>query len=586
MLCPTDNEKNLGIKIDEVLQEVFDDQVQHDDDAELPKEPDRGDSIVKERRADNQELFAEGSSCLRKQNAPAKHTNRRMKSEEENRVDHLYEVLLEVLDSQTQQHDDAELSEKPDKGDSLQVDKESRQRTADIQELFVEGHNRQRKANAVAKPTIRKMKSEEDVVDRLNEVLQEVPDSQRLHHNDPRLSVKPATGDSLKKKNMQRTTDIHETFVDGNNSQRKADAAAKPTNLRMISEAKNEANDLNEVLHWQEVPGSQLQHHYNAELSEKPASGHSFGNTQRTADIQELSIDGSNGQRKANTVATNRNQEKKSEKENIVDHLHELLLEVLDNQAQHHDEAELSEEMKSEEENMVDHLCELLLQVHDSQAQHPDEAELSEKPPGGDSLHTEILQRRADIQEHFNNQYKADAAAKPTNRKTKSEEENLADHLYELLLEALDSQEQHHDDAKLSEKPANTDNEEVPVRVSATTMGPTKEKKPAMTPRQNRDVRRHTAPVQPVSISGVSVHNHGPGNVYNSDVGNTKDSTVWNVGNDNSENYFQPMLKPTKSAATTRQNVRVETGPSRWHSVASVDPVLLYPPPWLGDCRQ
>ena len=69
------------------------------------------------------------------------------------------EVLLEVLGSQAQHHDDAELSEQPARDHSF--DKEDAQRKADIRDLLAEGSNSQRKA-AAAKPTNRKMKSEEE----------------------------------------------------------------------------------------------------------------------------------------------------------------------------------------------------------------------------------------------------------------------------------------------------------------------------------------------------------------------------------------------------------------------------------------
>lgn len=89
-----------------------------------------------------------------------------------------------------------------------------------------------------------------------------------------------------------------------------------------------------------------------------------------------------------------------------------------------------------------------------------------------------------------------------------------------------------------------TGDEDVPV--SATTMGPTKKKKPAMNPKQN--VRRQTAPPQlPGLISGVSINNYGSGTVFNRDVGNIKNATISNVGNNNSENYFQPRQKPTNA---------------------------------------
>jgi hypothetical protein len=80
----------------------------------------------------------------------------------------MQEVLeLEMLDIQEQNHDDVELSVKPDsdRGDSL--DEENTQTKADNQELVAGGSNNQRKANAAtAKPTNQKIKSEEqNVVD-------------------------------------------------------------------------------------------------------------------------------------------------------------------------------------------------------------------------------------------------------------------------------------------------------------------------------------------------------------------------------------------------------------------------------------
>ena len=85
-----DNERRLSsIKINEVLQEVLDSQAQHHDDAELSEQLARGDSLDKEdtqRRADIQELLAEGSNSQCKANAATKLTNWKMKSEEKNEV--------------------------------------------------------------------------------------------------------------------------------------------------------------------------------------------------------------------------------------------------------------------------------------------------------------------------------------------------------------------------------------------------------------------------------------------------------------------------------------------------------------------
>ena len=169
---------------------------------------------------------------------------------------------------------------------------------------------------------------------------------------------------------------------------------------------------------------------------------------------------------------------------------------------------------------------------------------------------------------------------------------------------------------QISEDELGTDNDDVPV--GSTTM-PTKGKKPAMTPRQkgrrdtalaqspvstsgvsihnygsrnvisedelgtdNDDVpamrstkgkkqkgsgRRETAPAQlPMPTSGVSIHNYGSGNVVNRNVGDIENSTISNVGNDNSENhYFQP--RPTyatkEPAMTPGQNLRRDTAPAQ-----------------------
>lgn len=68
---------------------------------------------------------------------------------------------------------------------------------------------------------------------------------------------------------------------------------------------------------------------------------------------------------------------------------------------------------------------EVLLEVLDSQAQHLGDAELSEQSAIGDSLDKDDTQRRAATQELLaegsNSQRKANVAAKPTNRKMKSE---------------------------------------------------------------------------------------------------------------------------------------------------------------------
>jgi len=57
------------------------------------------------------------------------------------------------------------------------------------------------------------------------------------------------------------------------------------------------------------------------------------------------------------------------------------------------------------------------------------------------------------------------------------------------------------------------------------------------TPRQK--VRRDTAPAQlPLSTSGVGINNYGSGTVASSDVGNIKNSTLTNMGNNNSKNYY------------------------------------------------
>ena len=66
------------------------------------------------------------------------------------------EFLAEVLDSRAQ-HDDADLSEQPDRSDSINA-----QRWPALRKFLSEGSNTQRKANAAAKPTNRKMRSEDE----------------------------------------------------------------------------------------------------------------------------------------------------------------------------------------------------------------------------------------------------------------------------------------------------------------------------------------------------------------------------------------------------------------------------------------
>jgi len=86
-----------------------------------------------------------------------------------------------------------------------------------------------------------------------------------------------------------------------------------------------------------------------------------------------------------------------------------------------------------------------------------------------------------------------------------------------------------------------SDNEDIQVEpVSAKV--PSKKKKPTMTPIQN--MRSQTAPPQS-SISGFSFNNTGTGTMSNRDVGNIYQSTISDVGNDNSVNYFQARRKPT-----------------------------------------
>ena len=59
------------------------------------------------------------------------------------------------------------------------------------------------------------------------------------HHDDAELSKKPNRGDSLDKKNTQRRAVIQESFLEGSNSQRKANAAAKPAYWKMSFEEEN-----------------------------------------------------------------------------------------------------------------------------------------------------------------------------------------------------------------------------------------------------------------------------------------------------------------------------------------------------------
>lgn len=86
-----DNGKKLtNIKINEVL-ELLNSKGQNQDDAKLPKQPDRSDSLNKDedtqRRADTQEPLAESSNNQRKAKAAAKSTYQKVKSKEENEVD-------------------------------------------------------------------------------------------------------------------------------------------------------------------------------------------------------------------------------------------------------------------------------------------------------------------------------------------------------------------------------------------------------------------------------------------------------------------------------------------------------------------
>jgi hypothetical protein len=114
--------------------------------------------------------------------------------------------------------------------------------------------------------------------------------------------------------------------------------------------------------------------------------------------------------------------------------------------------------------------------------------------------------------------------------------------------------------SQTSDDELSSDNEDVPV--SVTTMGPTKEKKPAPS---IQNARRDTAPAHlPGSISGVAINNYGSGNVANRYVGNIEGSIISNVGNNNSENHFQPRRKSTyatKEKKIPRQKMRRDMMP-------------------------
>ena len=130
----------------------------------------------------------------------------------------------------------------------------------------------------------------------------------------------------------------------------------------------------------------------------------------------------------------------------------------------------------------------------------------------------------------------------------------------------------------ISEGELSSGSEDVPS--SMTTMGPTtrRERKPTRattTPRPGQNARQQTLPPQPqasISLVGASISNHGSGNVTTKDSGNIKDTTISNVGNNNSENYFGTgRPKPTyptnskekKPTMTPRQNVRRVTAPAQ-----------------------
>ena len=81
---------------------------------------------------------------------------------------------------------------------------------------------------------------------------------------------------------------------------------------------------------------------------------------------------------------------------------------------------------------------------------------------------------------------------------------------------------------------------------SVTTKGPAKKKKSAMAPGQN--ARQATAPAKlPMSLASPSINNYGSGTIESRDVGNIEDSTISNVGNNNSKNYYQPRPYATQN---------------------------------------
>ena len=67
--------------------------------------------------------------------------------------------------------------------------------------------------------------------------------------------------------------------------------------------------------------------------------------------------------------------------------------------------------------------------------------------------------------------------------------------------------------------------------------GSFKKKEPA-----RKNARRDTAPAGPpqlpVRIGGLEIQNYGSGNVGSSNVGNLDGTSFYNVGNDNSKNYY------------------------------------------------
>ena len=74
----------------------------------------------------------------------------------------------------------------------------------------------------------------------------------------------------------------------------------------------------------------------------------------------------------------------------------------------------------------------------------------------------------------------------------------------------------------------------------------------------------------------TSVSNYGSGSVTNRGVGNIEGSTISDVGNNNSENHFQPGPMPTnatkkkKPAITPRQNMRQQTAPPQFQMSTSI----------------